>query len=103
VHRIVHQATPGANVLIETSNDYIVKSVNTLRLDWRKNRWKNKKGDSVAYALVWKEIDALILQKALEIEAVHIRSEDAKRSKIMIILKDLAQSGREHHGRPPRK
>lgn len=103
VHRIVHQATPSANVLIETSNDYIVKSVNTLRLDWRKNRWKNKKGDSVAYASLWKGIDGLILQKALEIKAVHIRSEDAKRNKIMIILKDLAMSGREHHGRPPRK
>lgn len=103
VHRIVHQAAPRANVLIETSNDYIVRTVNTLRLDWRENRWKNKKGDSVAYAPLWKGIDGLILQKALEIKAVHIPSEDAKRNKIMIILKDFAQSGREHHGRPPRK
>jgi len=102
VHKIVHQATSMANVLIETSNDYIVKSVNTYRLDWRKNNWKNKKGDSVAYAPLWREIDGLIVQKALEIKSHHIPSEDAKRNKIMIILKELALSGREHHGRPPR-
>lgn len=102
VHKIVDQATQQANVLIETSNDYIVQSVNKHRLDWRNNNWKNNQDELIAYASLWKDIDGLIVQKALRIKSIHIRSEDAKRNKIMIILKDLARSGREHHGRPPR-
>lgn len=98
---IVAQAPKFARLTIRTVSEYIVKGINEWRFGWKRNGWKNNKGKTPEYVDMWKDIDAQIRRKKLDVVAMHIQSENAAKDCVLETLKTFATSSRWHHRGAP--
>ncbi|MEY9543638.1 ribonuclease HI [Bradyrhizobium diazoefficiens] len=101
VVEVVAQAPQAAKLTIRTVSEYIVKGINEWRFGWKRNGWKKSKGKRLEYADLWKEIDAQIGLKKLDVVATYIQSGNVEKDRVLETLKSFATSSRWHHRGDP--
>lgn len=57
----------GCEVHIYTESQYVVSGIESWMKDWKKNNWKNSKGEPVAHWEMWKELEQLISEQKIKL------------------------------------
>lgn len=88
-----------SHITLRSSSDYIVKTLNGWLSSWKANGWRKSDGKPPEYLLAWIEIDRLMNEQQIFIEAVHVRKAQAARDPAFRFAKELAVGERDIHGR----
>lgn len=99
VRHLLNLCNERSKITLRSSSTYIVDTINKYLASWKANGWLNNQGESPKYPEHWKEIDRLKNEKALFIEAVHVKKAYAAKDTAFQFARELATGERDIHGR----
>lgn len=81
---------PTGTVTVYTENETVQKGATTWIKNWRKNGWKNSKGEPIAHQALWQRIDAVIADRTVKFAAPPLMQPPHERA--VELAKKAAQS-----------
>lgn len=88
-----------SQITLRSGSAYIVDTINKHLTSWKANGWRKSNGKPPEYVSVWIEIDRLINEKGIFVEAVHMKKARMARDFAFLFAKELAVGERDIHGR----
>jgi ribonuclease HI len=99
VHHLLRCSDAKSRFQLRSSSTYIVETINERLANWKAKGWLNNQGKTPSYIKHWIEIERLMDDKSITIEAVHVNKDLAARDLAFQYAKELAIEARDIHGR----
>lgn len=99
VKHLLDCSDEGARMTLRSSSTYIVDTIKEYLASWKAKGWRKSDGKPPEYLSSWIEIDRMIDEKGIFVEAVYVEKAQTEKDWAFLLAKDLAVGERDIHGR----